>query len=509
MTKFSEFGLDPLIVKSVNRMGFEEATPIQEKTIPLGLLGKDIIGQAQTGTGKTAAFGLPLINKIDPKKTGVQSLIIAPTRELAIQVSEELYRLASDKRLHVLAVYGGSDISRQIRSLKKNPQIVVGTPGRILDHINRKTLRLENVETLVLDEADEMLNMGFIDDIESILKTVPDKRQTLLFSATMPKPIQRIAERFMKDPELVKVKAKEMTALLIEQFFVKVNEREKFDVLSRLLDVQAPELAIVFGRTKRRVDEVSRALDMRGYVAEGIHGDLTQAKRMSVLRKFKEGKIDILVATDVAARGLDISGVTHVYNFDIPQDPESYVHRVGRTGRAGKEGMAVTFVSPREMGYLKIVEDTTKKRMTPLQPPTWDEAFEGQLRVATEKISEIVREDSLADYKVVATKLLEEYDATDIAAAMLKLLSKEPDQTPVHISEERPLPHRGGKGGGKGKGGGYRGGNKGGYRGGDRKGGGGGYRGKGGSGSGNGGGRRYSNDRKSGSGGGHKGGHSK
>lgn len=508
MTKFSEFGLDPLIVKSVNRMGFEEATPIQEKTIPLGLLGKDIIGQAQTGTGKTAAFGLPLINKIDTKKTGVQSLIIAPTRELAIQVSEELYRLASDKRLHVLAVYGGSDISRQIRSLKKNPQIVVGTPGRILDHINRKTLRLENVETLVLDEADEMLNMGFIDDIESILKTVPDERQTLLFSATMPKPIQRIAERFMKNPELVQVKAKEMTALLIEQFFVKVNEREKFDVLSRLLDVQAPELAIVFGRTKRRVDEVSRALDMRGYVAEGIHGDLTQAKRMSVLRKFKEGKIDILVATDVAARGLDISGVTHVYNFDIPQDPESYVHRVGRTGRAGKEGMAVTFVSPREMGYLKIVEDTTKKRMTPLQPPTWDEAFEGQLRVATEKISDIVREDSLADYKVVATKLLEEYDPTDIAAAMLKLLSKEPDQTPVHISEERPLPHRGGKGGGgKGKGGGgYRGGGKGGYRGGsggggDRKGGGGGYRGKGGSGAGNGGGRRYSNDRKPSSGG--------
>ncbi|MBC1501593.1 DEAD/DEAH box helicase [Listeria weihenstephanensis] len=517
MTKFSEFGLDPLIVKSVNRMGFEEATPIQEKTIPLGLLGKDIIGQAQTGTGKTAAFGLPLINKIDTKKTGVQSLIIAPTRELAIQVSEELYRLASDKRLHVLAVYGGSDISRQIRSLKKNPQIVVGTPGRILDHINRKTLRLENVETLVLDEADEMLNMGFIDDIESILKTVPDDRQTLLFSATMPKPIQRIAERFMKNPELVQVKTKEMTALLIEQFFVKVNEREKFDVLSRLLDVQAPELAIVFGRTKRRVDEVSRALDMRGYVAEGIHGDLTQAKRMSVLRKFKEGKIDILVATDVAARGLDISGVTHVYNFDIPQDPESYVHRVGRTGRAGKEGMAVTFVSPREMGYLKIVEDTTKKRMTPLQPPTWDEAFEGQLRVATEKISDIVREDSLADYKVVATKLLEEYDPTDIAAAMLKLLSKEPDQTPVHISEERPLPHRGGKGGGgKGKGGGgYRGGGKGGYRGGsggggDRKGGGGGYRGKGGSGAGNGGGRRYSNDRKpSSGGGGNKGGSAK
>ncbi|RAM15401.1 ATP-dependent RNA helicase CshA, partial [Listeria ivanovii] len=254
MTKFSEFGLDEKIVKSVNRMGFEEATPIQEKTIPLGLAGKDLIGQAQTGTGKTAAFGLPMIHKIDQKSNNVQALIIAPTRELAIQVSEELYKLSYDKHVRVLAVYGGSDISRQIRSLKKNPQIVVGTPGRILDHINRRTLKLDNVETLVLDEADEMLNMGFIDDIETILKEVPAERQTLLFSATMPDPIRRIGERFMHSPELIRIKAKEMTALLIEQFFVKVHEKEKFDVLSRLLDVQAPELAIVFGRTKRRVD---------------------------------------------------------------------------------------------------------------------------------------------------------------------------------------------------------------------------------------------------------------
>ncbi|EUJ30747.1 ATP-dependent RNA helicase [Listeria floridensis FSL S10-1187] len=464
MTKFSEFGLDEKIVKSVKRMGFEEATPIQEKTIPIGLEGKDLIGQAQTGTGKTAAFGLPMIQKIDQKNQNVQGLIIAPTRELAIQVSEELYKLSYDKHVRVLAVYGGSDISRQIRSLKKKPQIVVGTPGRILDHINRRTLKLDHVETLVLDEADEMLNMGFIDDIESILKEVPDERQTLLFSATMPDPIRRIGERFMHNPELIRIKAKEMTALLIEQFFIKVHEKEKFDVLSRLLDVQSPELAIVFGRTKRRVDELSRALDMRGYVAEGIHGDLTQAKRMSVLRKFKEGKIDVLVATDVAARGLDISGVTHVYNYDIPQDPESYVHRIGRTGRAGKEGMAITFVQPREMGYLRTVEQTTKKRMQPLKPPTWDEAFAGQLRVATEKITEIITEENLADYKAVASELLENYDASDIAAAMLKMLAKEPDQTPVHITEERPLPARYG---GKGKGGGggnYRGGKGGGYR---------------------------------------------
>ena len=324
--------------------------------------------------------------------------------------------------------------------MKKGPQIIVGTPGRILDHIKRRTLKLDQVTTLVLDEADEMLNMGFIDDIESILSSVPEERQTLLFSATMPDPIRRIAERFMNDPELVRVKAKEMTVPLIEQYYVKVQEREKFDVLSRLIDVQSPELAIVFGRTKRRVDELANALNLRGYMAEGIHGDLSQAKRLSVLRKFKDGKVDVLVATDVAARGLDISGVTHVYNYDIPQDPESYVHRIGRTGRAGKEGMAITFVNPREMSYLKIVEQTTKKRMMPMRPPSWDEALEGQIRVSMEKLSDIVKEGNLNDYLSVAKELLEENDATQIIAASLKLMTKEPDKTPVHITEERPLP---------------------------------------------------------------------
>ncbi|ANZ94553.1 DEAD/DEAH box helicase [Brochothrix thermosphacta] len=472
MTKFSELGLDENVLKSVERMGFEEATPIQSKTIPLAIAGKDLIGQAQTGTGKTAAFGLPLIQKIDPKNDNVQAIIIAPTRELAIQVAEELYKLSFDKRARVLSVYGGSDIGRQIRSLKKNPQIVVGTPGRVLDHIRRKTLKLNNVETVVMDEADEMLNMGFIDDIETILSEIPKERQTLLFSATMPDPIRRIAERYMQSPEVVRVAAKEMTALLIEQFYVKVQEKEKFEALVRLLDVQAPKLSIIFGRTKRRVDEVSRALDMRGFNAEGIHGDLTQAKRLSVLRKFKEGKIDILVATDVAARGLDISNVSHVYNFDIPQDPESYVHRIGRTGRAGKEGMAVTFVSPRELGYLRIVEQTTKKRMTPLEPPTEDQAFSSQLTQSVEQVMDKVRKGNLESYVTSARDLLESVSAEDAVAAMLALVTKTPDQTPVHITEERPLPNRGGggnrgsKGGGgykgkrtssSGKGGGYKG----------------------------------------------------
>ncbi|MEC1049027.1 DEAD/DEAH box helicase, partial [Bacillus safensis] len=262
------------------------------------------------GTGKTAAFGIPLVEKIDPASPNIQAIIIAPTRELAIQVSEELYKIGQDKRARVLPIYGGQDIGRQIRSLKKNPHIIVGTPGRLLDHINRRTMRLQNVETVVLDEADEMLNMGFIEDIEAILSNVPSEHQTLLFSATMPAPIKRIAERFMTNPEHVKVKAKEMTVSNIQQFYLDIHERKKFDTLTRLLDIQSPELSIVFGRTKRRVDELTEALNLRGYTAEGIHGDLTQAKRMVALRKFKEGSIDVLVATDVAARGLDISGVT-------------------------------------------------------------------------------------------------------------------------------------------------------------------------------------------------------
>lgn len=462
MTKFSELNISESTQRSLSRMGFEEATPIQEGTIKLGLEGRDIIGQAQTGTGKTTAFGVPIIENIDTSNRAIQALVIAPTRELAIQVSEELYRIGNDKRAKVLSVYGGQDIGRQIRALRNNPQIIVGTPGRLLDHIKRKTMKLDHVQTLVLDEADEMLNMGFIEDINAIMASVPAERQTLLFSATMPGPIRKIAETFMKEPEVVKIKSKAMTVDNIDQYFVKAQEREKFDVLSRIINVDQPELAIVFGRTKRRVDELSHALTIRGYLAEGIHGDLTQAKRMSVLRQFKEGKIDILVATDVAARGLDISGVTHVYNFDIPQDPESYVHRIGRTGRAGKSGKAVTFVTPREMGYLRIVEETTKRRMTPLIPPTSDEALLGQQRLAVEQLTEVIQKNELHDYKQLAAGLLEDHDAIEIVAAALKNMTREPDDTPVKITEERPLPSRnrrdrgGYKGGNRGGGGGSR-----------------------------------------------------
>ncbi|MFC4711331.1 DEAD/DEAH box helicase [Planococcus dechangensis] len=478
MVKFTELNISETTLKSVRRMGFEEATPIQEGTIRLGMEGKDIIGQAQTGTGKTTAFGIPLIEKIDSRDGNVQGLVIAPTRELAIQVSEELYNLGKDKNVRILSVFGGQEIGRQIRALKNRPQIIVGTPGRLLDHINRRTLKLENVNTLVLDEADEMLNMGFIEDIQSIMSNVPESRQTLLFSATMPDPIRRIAEKFMKTPEIVKIKSKEMTVENIEQFFVKSVEREKFDILSRLMNVQQPELAIVFGRTKRRVDELAHALNLRGYLAEGIHGDLSQAKRMSVLKQFKSNKIDVLVATDVAARGLDISGVTHVYNFDIPQDPESYVHRIGRTGRAGKKGVAVTLVTPREMGYLSIVERTTKKKMEALVPPTADEAVIGLQRVAMEQLETMTEKNNLGSYRELATEMLGKHDAVDLVAAALKTLTKDPEDAPVSITEERPLPSRGG-GGYKGKGGRSSGG---GYKGkgstGGRPSGGGGYKGR-------------------------------
>lgn len=505
LTNFSELNISESTLRSIKRMGFEEATPIQEGTVTFAMAGRDVLGQAQTGTGKTAAFGIPLIEKIDPKNPNIQALVIAPTRELAIQVSEELYKLGYDKRVKLLSVYGGQEIGRQIRALKNKPQIIVGTPGRIQDHINRRTLRLDEVQTLVLDEADEMLNMGFIDDINAILENVPSDRQTLLFSATMPPAIRKIAETFMKNPEIVKIKAKELTMENIEQFFVKATEREKFDALSRLLDSQKPELAIIFGRTKRRVDELSQALGLRGFLAEGIHGDLSQAKRISVLRQFKEGKIDILIATDVAARGLDISGVTHVYNFDIPQDPESYVHRIGRTGRAGKSGVAVTFVTPREMGYLRIVEETTKKRMTPLRPPSSEEALVGLQEDAMQSLVELVQNNDLGNYRDLAAKLLENNEALDLVAAALKSITKEPDATPVSLSEERPLPMRRDRsqgGGGRGRGGNDRnrgGGNRGGgdRRGGDRR------REGGGSRSGSGsreGGRREGGARREGSG---------
>ncbi|MFI2815725.1 DEAD/DEAH box helicase [Paraliobacillus sp. JSM ZJ581] len=426
-------------MKALEKMGFEEATPIQEQTIPLGLEGKDVIGQAQTGTGKTAAFGIPMIEKIDKDQKKIQGLVVAPTRELAIQVSEEIHRLGKFKGVRTLPVYGGQHMERQIRALKDGPHIVVATPGRLLDHIRRKTINISHVHTAVLDEADEMLNMGFIDDIRDILKAIPEQRQTLLFSATMPKEIREIATTLMKKPEEVKVKAKEMTVSNINQFFVEINEKQKFDTLTNLLDIHAPELAIIFGRTKKRVDEVTEGLHARGFRAEGIHGDLTQGKRMSVLNKFKNGRIEILVATDVAARGLDISGVTHVYNFDVPQDPESYVHRIGRTGRAGKGGEAISFITPREMPHLHLIEKTTKSKMTRMQAPSFDEARRGQQQITVEKLDRTIEKANLQDYRETAAELLNQHDSVTVVAAALKMMTKERRQTPVTLSSVQPV----------------------------------------------------------------------
>lgn len=445
--KFTAFNLSEDIQSAVVTAGFEKASPIQELTIPLALEGRDVIGQAQTGTGKTAAFGLPTLNKIRTADNTIQALVIAPTRELAVQSQEELFRFGRDKGVKVRSVYGGSSIEKQIKALKSGAHVVVGTPGRLLDLIKRKALRLDHVETLILDEADEMLNMGFLEDIEAIISRVPDDRQTLLFSATMPAPIKEIGVKFMKDPEHVQVKNKELTNVNVDQYYVRVKEQEKFDTMTRLMDVQQPELSIVFGRTKRRVDEITRGLKLRGFRAEGIHGDLDQNKRLRVIRDFKNDQLDILVATDVAARGLDISGVTHVYNYDITQDPESYVHRIGRTGRAGKSGESITFVSPNEMGYLTMIEHLTKKRMKPLKPATAEEAFQAKKKVALKKIERDFADDAIRSnfekFKGDAMKLAAEFTPEELALYILSLTAQDPDTLPeVEIAREKPLPFK-------------------------------------------------------------------
>ncbi len=449
LTTFKELGLSEEIVKTLTEIGYVEPTAIQAETIPLVLQGHDVIGLAQTGTGKTAAFGLPTIEKIDPE-AGLQALIIAPTRELAMQNQEEIFRFGKSKHLKVRIVYGGSSIERQIRDLKAGAQIVVGTPGRIVDLMKRKALRLETVKTLILDEADNMLDMGFLPDIEYIIGSTPsESRQTLLFSATMPDAIRKIGVKFMHQPKEVKVKTSELTADNIEQFYIKTKEFEKFDVLCRLIDVQKPELAIIFGRTKRRVDQLTRGLKIRGYRAEGIHGDLDQNKRMSVLRDFKAGHLDILVATDVAARGLDISGVTHIFNYDITQDQESYVHRIGRTGRAGKSGISITFVSYNEMGYLRAIENLTKHEMTGMKPPTKEEAYASSLVDAKNSVKRDLTDNDfqgkLKKFSSDVDTLLEEFSAHELVALLLRGRVNDPDtMEKVDIAPEKPLPANGG-----------------------------------------------------------------
>ncbi|AME09809.1 RNA helicase [Gemella sp. oral taxon 928] len=440
MTTFEELGVSKATVNSLTNMNFTTPTGIQKETIPYVFSGIDVLAQAQTGSGKTGAFGIPIVD-IVRKTDELQSLILAPTRELAQQVGEQLRFMSKDKGLKVSIIFGGTSIERQIQELKRRPQIVVGTPGRIIDHINRRTLKLEKLNHLVLDEADEMLNMGFIDDVRYILSKITTKHQTLLFSATMPKTIMELSKDFMTEYKLIKTMSDEDLNPDITEFATIARENEKLDALIGFLDVQNPNLAIIFGRTKRRVDELSSALITKGYLAEGLHGDITQSKRLEILRKFKNNSLQILVATDVAARGIDISDVTHVYNFDIPQDVESYTHRIGRTGRAGKSGVAITFLNPIEMPYLRDIENDRGQRMKMLRPYTNDEVKHARYnKMFAEVVSEI--DKNHVEFNSLANKLLAQSNAEKIITILLSKIINDKKEVDIELSFEKPLPRK-------------------------------------------------------------------
>ncbi len=422
--RFEELGLYPQILRAIQEMGFEEATPIQGKSIPAVLSGADVIGQAQTGTGKTASFGIPLLMKVDPNNRKTQAIVLSPTRELAIQSAEEIRRLA--KYMHgikVLPVYGGQDITRQIKALKGGTQIIIGTPGRVMDHLRRKTIRCDSVDTIVLDEADEMLNMGFREDIETILSYIPNEnRQTVLFSATMPKPILEITRKYQKNATTIKVTKKELTVPSIEQYYYDVKRKDKTDVLTRLLDYYNPKLSLVFCNTKRMVDELASELQGRGYAAEGIHGDMKQVQRDRVMKKFRSGKTDILIATDVAARGIDVDDVEAVFNYDLPQDNEYYVHRIGRTGRAGRCGRAFNFIKGKEVYKLKEIQRYCKTKIYAKPIPSSDDVAQIKADAVLDRIAQIVEDGQLGDMIDIIENQINttELTAMDIAAAFLK-----------------------------------------------------------------------------------------
>lgn len=420
--RFEDMNISNEICRAVLDMGFEEATPIQSQAIPVILEGKDIIGQSQTGTGKTAAFGIPLLERINPEDRRLQALILCPTRELAIQVSEEFRKLLKYKdNIRVLPIYGGQPIDRQIAALRKGTQVVIGTPGRVMDHMRRRTIKAETVQMMVLDEADEMLDMGFREDIETILVKIPEEHQTLLFSATLSPEILDITKRFQKNPEFIKIVRKELTVPNIEQYYFDVKEKTKLDALCRIIDVYDPKLAMVFCNTKKRVDDLVEMLQGRGYFAEGLHGDLKQAQRDNVMQKFRNGTIEILVATDVAARGIDVDDIDVVFNYDVPQDEEYYVHRIGRTGRAGKAGKAFTFCVGKEIYKLRDIMRYTKTKIQQQKLPTLSDVEEMKTNIYLEKIKGIIEEGHLTKYIHLVDRLMEEdYTSIDIAAALLK-----------------------------------------------------------------------------------------
>ena len=436
--RFDELQLDERIFRAVTDMGFEAASPIQAQAIPVQMEGRDVVGQAQTGTGKTAAFGIPLLQKIDPNSKKLQAIALCPTRELAIQVADEVRRLA--KYMHgikVLPIYGGQDIVRQIRGLKDGTQIVIGTPGRVMDHMRRKTIRCEHIHTVIMDEADEMLNMGFLEDMETILSQLPQERQTVMFSATMPMEIQNIAKRFQKDPVTVKVVKKELTVPKVTQYYYEVKPKTKVEVMCRLLDMYAPKLSIAFCNTKRQVDELVQDLQGRGYFAEGLHGDLKQMQRDRVMSSFRSGATEILVATDVAARGLDVDDVEAVFNYDIPQDDEYYVHRIGRTGRAGKDGIAFSLVVGKEVYKLRDIQRYCKTKIIPQAIPSLDDITAIKAEKIMEQVMDLINDTDLTKMvNIIEKKVLEEEECTtlDVAAALLKLAMGEENEDIIDCS---------------------------------------------------------------------------
>ncbi|MCI8606662.1 MAG: DEAD/DEAH box helicase [Hungatella sp.] len=436
--RFDELNLDERILRAVTDMGFEAASPIQAQAIPVQMEGRDVVGQAQTGTGKTAAFGIPLLQKIDPDSKKLQAIALCPTRELAIQVADEIRRLA--KYMHgikVLPIYGGQDIVRQIRGLKDGTQIVIGTPGRVMDHMRRKTIRCDHIHTVIMDEADEMLNMGFLEDMETILSQLPQERQTVMFSATMPMEIQNIARRFQRDPVTVKVVKKELTVPKVTQYYYEVKPKTKVEVMCRLLDMYAPKLSVAFCNTKKQVDELVQDLQGRGYFAEGLHGDLKQMQRDRVMSSFRSGATEILVATDVAARGIDVDNVEAVFNYDIPQDDEYYVHRIGRTGRAGKDGIAFSLVVGKEVYKLRDIQRYCKTKIIPQAIPSLDDITAIKAEKIMEQVMDLINDTDLTKMvNIIEKKVLEEEDCTslDVAAALLKLAMGEENEDIIDCS---------------------------------------------------------------------------
>lgn len=433
--KYTESNIDERIIRAVTEMGYENMTPIQEQAIPYLLEGRDVLGQAQTGTGKTAAFGIPCLQKIDVNAKGTQCIILCPTRELAIQACTELRKFAKFMHeIRVVPIYGGQDINRQISLLRGNVAIVVGTPGRVMDHMRRHTLKLENVKMLVLDEADEMLNMGFREDIETILKEIPGEHQTALFSATMPKAILDITHEYQKDPVNVKVAAEQITIPLVKQYYYEVKRQNKTEVVARLLDYYNPKRSLIFCNTKKMVDDLLVELKERGYMAEGLHGDMSQANRDKVMNGFRTGFVKILIATDVAARGIDVSDVEAVFNYDIPQDIEYYVHRIGRTGRAGKTGRSFTLVVGREIYRIRDIENTCNTKMTARVIPTSKDITNTKASKALEEVMVTINSSDISSMIPVIEKKMADtgLSAMEIAAGFLRLhVGEDKEDIPV------------------------------------------------------------------------------